>query len=212
MVKIPRKLFYLIILILSFSAISNTVLLYQNMERNRVAKVIDGDSFETKDRRRIRLLGIDAPEKDRCLYNEAREGLKELALGKRVRLTDIVTDDYGRILANVWVRNKLVNKILVEEGLARFVYVTSPYYEELKEAAKMAKEKKIGIYSDLCRGTAPKDECLIKGNINTEGEKLYHLPHCLHYQEVIIDRAFGDRWFCTEEEATRAGFRKAGGC
>lgn len=192
--------------------ISNTILLYQNMERNRVVKVIDGDSFETKDRRRIRLLGIDAPDKGRCLYNEAREGLKELVLGKRVRLTDVVTDDYGRILANVWMRNKLVNKVLVEEGLARFSYVSSPYYEELKEAANKAKAEKRGIHSDLCRGTTPMTNCTIKGNINTEGEKFYHLPHCLHYNEVIVDRAFGDRWFCTEKEATTAGFRKAAGC
>lgn len=233
MIKIPRKLFYLIIFILTISNISNIIFLYQNMERNTVVRVVDGDSFETKDGRRIRLLGIDAPDRRRCLYNEAREGLKELVLGKRVSLTNIVTDDYGRILANVFVDKGLcrflhprgvhlatpgvslclfVNKIMIEEGLAKFVYVSSPYYEELKETAKMAKEKKIGIYSDLCRETTPKDECLIKGNINTEGEKLYHLPYCLYYQKVIIDRAFGDRWFCTEEEATAAGFRKAGGC
>lgn len=196
------------------------------MENYRVVRVVDGDSLDLKDERRIRLLSLDAPDRDRCLYDEARERLKELVLGKRVKLADVVIDDYGRILANVFLigfrvgpyfgrseraNSVFVNKILIEEGLAKFTYVSSPYYEELKETAKEAKQEKRGIYSSICRSTEPIDECNIKGNTR-HGDKVYHLPHCKNYKQVIIDEAFGDRWFCSEEEAQKEGFRKAGGC
>lgn len=211
--------------------------------------MVDGDSFDLTAGRRIRLLGIDAPDKGRCLYEEARERLKELVLGKRVNLTDIVIDDYGRILANVWaskigspsgfslrsggglnlidlislqkayaanyslpLRHPFINKILLEEGLAKFIYVSSPYYEELKQAASVARSQKLGIYSPVCLNIDPKNDCVIKGNTNSKDEKVYHLPDCPNYKQVIVDEAFGDSWFCHEEEATKAGFRKASGC
>lgn len=211
------------------------------MERSRVVKVIDGDSFQTKDGRRIRLLGIDAPEKDKCMYKEARERLTGLLLGKRVRLKNTVTDDYGRLLANVvaedfptWIKymgwwmkkyiggienNKekakidpMANRMMVREGLARFTYVKSPYIEELKQAQQEARIKQKGIYSSLCRTQSPNIDCMIKGNIREGKKKVYHLPDCPNYDQVIIDESYGDQWFCQEAEAQKEGFRKAEGC
>jgi len=57
----------------------------QLSDRNSVIKVVDGDSIDLKDGRRIRLLGIDAPEKERCMYGEARESLRVKVQGKRVK-------------------------------------------------------------------------------------------------------------------------------
>lgn len=209
--KINKQLFstLLIILLLSFSL--NIYLLYQNRERDRVVRVIDGDSFETSDHRRIRLLGIDAPEKDRCLYSEARQELKMLIEGKTVRLQNTVTDDYGRILANVFAGGNFVNKIMVQKGLAKFESVTSAHFQEMKEAANLAKSQNIGIYSGSCRRQIPVDNCIIKGNIRNK-QRIYHLPGCPNYKETIVDEAYGDRWFCSENEATLAGFSKAMGC
>ncbi len=183
----------------------------QLSDRNSVIKVVDGDSIDLKDGRRIRLLGIDAPEKERCMYGEARESLRVKVQGKRVKLENTIIDDYGRILANVFVGNELVNRTMVEAGLAKFTYVTSPYYQNLKEASQKAKEMKLGIYSPLCRTTQSTSDCLIKGNIRN-GEKIYHLPSCFNYDQVIIDESFGDKWFCSENEAREAGFRKVTGC
>lgn len=55
--------------------------------------------------------------------------------------------------------------------------------------------------------------CIIKGNIgfNTR-EKIYHLPNCPYYLSTKIDERYGERWFCTEEEAVSAGWRKAYNC
>jgi hypothetical protein len=50
---------------------------------------------------------------------------------------------------------------------------------------------------------------LIKGNISSSGEKIYHVPGGANYNQVKIDEAAGEAFFCTEEEAQAAGFRKA---
>jgi len=51
--------------------------------------------------------------------------------------------------------------------------------------------------------------CLIKGNINRSGERIYHVPGQKWYSRTRIDESFGERWFCTEKEAREAGWRKA---
>ena len=55
----------------------------------------------------------------------------------------------------------------------------------------------------------PAPECLIKGNINRQGEKIYHVPGSASYDRTIVDPEHGEMWFCTEEDAVAAGFRKA---
>ncbi|MDD5075378.1 MAG: S-layer homology domain-containing protein, partial [Candidatus Peribacteraceae bacterium] len=54
--------------------------------------------------------------------------------------------------------------------------------------------------------------CTIKGNISTSGEKIYHLPGCSSYDKTTIDESTGEHWFCSEQEATAAGWRKARNC
>jgi endonuclease YncB( thermonuclease family) len=53
----------------------------------------------------------------------------------------------------------------------------------------------------------PDGECRIKGNINDEGERIYHLPGSDAYERTGINTRRGERWFCTEEEARKAGWR-----
>jgi hypothetical protein len=60
----------------------------------------------------------------------------------------------------------------------------------------------------LCAASVP--TCLIKGNVNfNDGEKIYHLPGQVYYNETVIDPRYGERWFCTEDEARAAGWRKS---
>lgn len=52
--------------------------------------------------------------------------------------------------------------------------------------------------------------CNIKGNISINtSEKIYHLPGMEYYNETIIRPEYGERWFCTEQEAIANGWRKA---
>lgn len=55
-------------------------------------------------------------------------------------------------------------------------------------------------------------ECVIKGNVNSKHEKIYHFPGCKSYSITKVQPDEGDRWFCSEPEAQTAGFRKAGNC
>lgn len=52
--------------------------------------------------------------------------------------------------------------------------------------------------------------CDIKGNISrNSGERIYHVPGQRHYDQTEIDLSAGERWFCSEQEAQDAGWRKA---
>ena len=57
----------------------------------------------------------------------------------------------------------------------------------------------------LC--ASPSCGCIIKGNINSEGKKIYHCPNSPNYKETEINKR-GERYFCTEQEAIEAGFER----
>jgi hypothetical protein len=61
------------------------------------------------------------------------------------------------------------------------------------------------------RGCAtPPTGCQIKGNINIKtGDRVYHVPGQLHYNDVTIEPERGEFWFCTEDEAQANGWRRA---
>jgi hypothetical protein len=48
-----------------------------------------------------------------------------------------------------------------------------------------------------------------KGNINSKGERIYHVPGGRSYANTVIDPTHGERWFCSEAEAQAAGWRRA---
>lgn len=52
--------------------------------------------------------------------------------------------------------------------------------------------------------------CNIKGNVSiNSGERIYHIPGQHYYEATKISPQYGERWFCSEEEARAAGWRKA---
>ena len=51
------------------------------------------------------------------------------------------------------------------------------------------------------------EECVIKGNINRRGDRIYHTLESPHYAGTKINTAGGERWFCSVEEAEMAGWR-----
>jgi len=52
--------------------------------------------------------------------------------------------------------------------------------------------------------------CNVKGNIGARGERIYHLPGQEYYSRTVINWFQGERWFCSEDAARAAGWRKAG--
>nr|WP_081871118.1 hypothetical protein [Nitratireductor basaltis] len=49
----------------------------------------------------------------------------------------------------------------------------------------------------------------IKGNISASGERIYHLPGQEYYTRTRVNWLRGERHFCSEVEARRAGFRRS---
>lgn len=200
-----------------------------------VTRVIDGDTIEIEGGQRVRYIGIDTPETVdprkliQCFGKEASNRNRELVEGKRVRLEKDVseTDKYGRLVRYVHAGDIFVNLVLVQEGFA-YSYAYPPdvkYQSQFIEAQRIAREQKKGLWdscpassplistpSSMPVSTPPSAGCNIKGNINSKGEKIYHLAGCDSYAKTKIDEGRGERWFCGEEEAAAAGWRKAKNC
>ena len=79
--------------------------------KERVSKVIDGDSFRTKSRKNpVRLANVDAPEKDQTGFSKAKNQLSNLIQGDEVIIDTVARDKFGRSVANVYLGRKSVNK------------------------------------------------------------------------------------------------------
>jgi cold shock CspA family protein len=66
-----------------------------------------------------------------------------------------------------------------------------------------------GRYPSLITA-ATKPNCQVKGNISVSSRnKIYHLPGMEDYESTVIDESAGERWFCSESEASEAGWKKA---
>ena len=51
--------------------------------------------------------------------------------------------------------------------------------------------------------------CNIKGNIYKKGDRIYHVPGQKYHDKTVISERDGERWFCSEDEARKAGWRKS---
>ena len=124
-------------------------------EHGLVIHVYDGDTVLISsggEKLKVRLLGIDAPEKEgpytkaEPLGEEARQRVTELALRKKVTLIyggESLQDRYGRYLAHVILPDgRTLNEIMLEEGLAeafrKFRYSRKKRYHELEAKANAA--------------------------------------------------------------------------
>ena len=79
--------------------------------RRKVKRVIDGDTFETHRKiqgtNRVRIAGMNAPERHQCGGSQATRRLKRQIQGKTVTLTP-VGRSYDRVVARVRHKRKLV--------------------------------------------------------------------------------------------------------
>jgi micrococcal nuclease len=116
-----------------------------------VASVIDGDTFVTDSGEKVRLIGIDTPEVDEPYYTKAKDYLSTRIEGKQVLLEGDSSnrDTYGRLLRYIWLDGELVNRELVEKGLAlaRAYEPDTKYQHIFAEAQQHARTEKLGIWS-----------------------------------------------------------------
>lgn len=125
-----------------------------------VTRIVDGDTFEIASGQKVRLIGIDTPEKDECYFSQASNRLATHIENKEVTLTKDVseTDRYGRLLRYVFVGNTLVNTKLVSEGYAQAsAYPPDIAHQDTFEAAeKEARNSERGLWGSECNLPATK--------------------------------------------------------
>ncbi|OGK64525.1 hypothetical protein A2313_04735 [Candidatus Roizmanbacteria bacterium RIFOXYB2_FULL_41_10] len=176
-----------------------------------VTRIIDGDTIELDNGERVRYLGVDTPEIGECYATAAISLNRQLVLNKQVHLqTDAnKLDQYGRILAYVFVSKIMINQELLRQGAGAYFedYLNHRYQAELIAAAQGAHQNKTGLWRTCAQDK--KLGCLIKGNLDPNDRRFYHLPGFRHYSQIVMNLDKGDRWFCTEPDAIAAGFKRA---
>lgn len=189
----------------------------------QVVRVVDGDTIEVSfngTTEKVRLIGVDTPEtvhptKGVEPYGrEANNFTKEKLTDQTVKLEFDVEerDQYGRLLAYVWLGEEMFNEVLLQEGYAQMA--TYPpnvkYVERFKAAQKEAREAERGLWGDIeePQSTSPagSTSTQLLGNANS---KKFHYPDCPSGQKT---KPSNQVWFASKQEALDAGYEPCGSC
>jgi len=141
-------------------------------QTGQVTSVVDGDTIHVQlgaTNESVRLIGMDAPEMGEDFSQQAKDALTNLVGGKTVRLEpDVdIRDQYGRLLAYVWLGTTMANAEIVRQGLAT-VYTVPPdvkYVDLLTAAQNEAKAAKRGIWG----ATSPSPISVLSANYDAPG-------------------------------------------
>lgn len=124
--------------------------------------------------------------------------------------------DWYQLDTGAWIAGFLVDNAPDDLAVAE---MTAPVVEETPPVVVQPTATPIPVVAAptqanpqafTCNGgcaTAPDPSCSIKGNVNSSGERIYHVPGGQFYSRTDIKPEEGDRWFCSSAEATQAGFR-----
>lgn len=195
-------------------------------------RVMDGDTLSLNGEV-MRLHGIDAPEaaqickgrngKNWPCGTAATRYLRGLVKQDSVRCDRLEHDAYGRTIAICHAGGVELNAAMVEAGLAWAFRKYSFKYNRLENRARKSGK---GIWqakntpawefrsakwnaATATNDTSGPGDCNIKGNINRKGQRIYHMPWQKYYGRTRINTGRGERWFCNENEARAAGWRRA---
>ncbi|MDQ3278450.1 MAG: thermonuclease family protein [Bacteroidota bacterium] len=115
----------------------------------RVVAVSDGDTFRllTDENKtvRIRMHGIDAPEKAQDYGTRSKEVLSDLIFSKRVRIEQKSKDRYGRIVAIVYADGINVNEEMLRRGMV-WHYTAYDKNQDWADLEKTARRKRVGLW------------------------------------------------------------------
>jgi len=189
----------------------------------KVVGVSDGDTITVMHHgkgERIRLYGIDCPEKRQAFGKRAKQFTSNMVFGKSVEVSPVTTDRYGRTIAWIYVNRTCLNEELLKAGLA-WHYKRYSDEKHLAGIETDAKQRKAGLWSDpnpippwnFRHGkrtiTEPKtsvtsspltDQKTIVYHGNVKSKK-FHRPSCRYYNCGNCTATFHSR-----EEAIRAGY------
>jgi endonuclease YncB( thermonuclease family) len=134
-----------------------SVLTYADEIKGQVVGVSDGDTItvldNNKTQHKIRLVGIDSPEKTQPFGQAAKKSLSDLIIYKQVTIIWNKRDRYQRVLGKVIMEEQDICLEQVKRGMAwhyKQYQQDQPPDDQLKysQAEKDAREKRIGLWSD----------------------------------------------------------------
>jgi len=196
------------------------------------ARVVDGDTFSVG-AERVRLWGVDAPEGRQVCQNDqgqgyacgdvARDQLVGLIGGRAVRCEVRDRDPYGRAVARCLAGATDLGEAMVRAGWAvdDIQFSRGAYASAEVEARRARRGLWAGRFETPSTWRAearqalpapaapPQPGCVIKGNINAKGRRIFHVPGQEDYAATRIDPSNGERWFCSAAEARAAGWTAA---
>jgi micrococcal nuclease len=189
----------------------------------KVVGVADGDTItvlEGSTQYKIRLYGIDTPERGQDFGNRAKQFTSSKVFGQQVQVTQKDKDRYGRVVGMVFVGNTCVNQVIVKAGLAWVYnqYCKDSVCSKWRGLEKQARQSRIGLWShpnpippwDYRRGarSPSQSDALVSGAYHgNKRSKVFHQSSCKDFncKNCVIS-------FKTRQEAIEAGFRPCGGC
>ena len=128
-----------------------------NMEKHKVTRVVDGDTFVIENKEKVRLIGVDTPETVKpntavqYYGKEASDFSKKLLAGNYVYLEKDIsnTDKYGRLLRYIYLEDgTFFNELIIKEGYAK-VSTYPPdvkYVDVFIQAERFARENNKGLW------------------------------------------------------------------
>ena len=209
-----------ILIIFLIAPLYPAIVAAQQAFKAKVIAISDGDTITVlKDKRqfKIRLHGIDSPEKGQAFGNKAKQFTSDMVFGKTVTIKPTDTDRYGRTVAWVFVDGNNLNEEIVRAGFA-WHFKKFSKDENLVRAEIEAREKKAGLWRDpnaippwefrqLGRTSKNSGESALityHGNVKS---KVYHQPNCEHYNCKNCASVFGSK-----SEAIATGYRPCERC
>ena len=189
----------------------------------RVVGVADGDTVTVlcndNEQKKVRLFGIDSPEKSQDFGSKAKQLTSDLVFGKQVRVIQEDVDRYGRTVGIIYFGKLCINEEIINNGFAWVYrnYCDKPLCQEWIKKESIAKENKIGLWSQK-DPTPPWDfrhgkprtisiaskqnnshEGLIHGNVNS---RVFHTETCKYYNCSNCTENFKSK-----NDAINAGYR-----
>ena len=117
----------------------------------KVVKIADGDTFtmvfENDFEVRVRLNGIDCPERSQPFSKKAKQTLSDFIFGKMVVVQYTKKDSYGRVIGDVFVDDLHINNEMVKLGMA-WHYKRFSHDIQLDSLENDARNNKIGLWSE----------------------------------------------------------------
>ena len=147
-------------------------------EFGKVDRIIDGDTLVINNQS-VRLLGINAPERDEDYSADAKKFLEELTLNKTARLEfgKERKDLYNRTLAYVFIDEKNINEELVRNGLANFYFPSGKdiFYSSFKNSWMKCMDNN----KNLCKKSEGKCfECIELEKLDEKEQEVVFYNNC----------------------------------